>query len=55
MISLIVSICILGLIYWVCTLIVPQPFLKIIMVVLVVIAILMILKAFGIYSGIILK
>lgn len=52
MISLIVTLALLGLVYWVCmTLGVPQPFLKIILVVLVVFAIFAVLSAFGLASG----
>lgn len=56
MISLIVSIALLGLVYWICsTLGVPQPFLRIILVVLVVCAVLTVLNAFGFNTGINLK
>jgi hypothetical protein len=51
-IGLIVTICLLGLVYWVCSeLGVPQPFLKIILVVLVVVAVLAALNAFGLGTG----
>jgi len=52
MIALIVTLGLLGLVYWVCsTLGVPQPFLKIILVVLVVFAIFAVLQAFGLSTG----
>lgn len=53
MIELIVFLGILSLIYWVCqTLGVPQPFLKIILVVLVVIGVITVLNAFGLSTGV---
>lgn len=56
MISLIITLALLGLVYWVCsTLGVPQPFLKIILVVLVVFAILAVLNAFGFATGLQLR
>lgn len=52
MLALVVFLALLGGIYWLCTFIgIPQPFLKIILVVLVVIAILLVLQAFGIVTG----
>jgi hypothetical protein len=48
MISLLLSLVVLGVIYWVCTLFVPQPFLKIILVVLVILAVVAVLSAFGV-------
>lgn len=52
MISLIVTICLCALAYWICmTLGVPQPFLKIILVVLVVIAVFACLQAFGLMGN----
>jgi len=51
MISLIIFVALLGLVYWVClTLGVPQPFLRIILVILVVIAVFAVIQAFG-YGG----
>ncbi len=53
MISLIITLAVLGLIYWICaTLGVPQPFLKIILVVLVVVALITVLNAFGYSTGV---
>ena len=52
MISLIISIGVLALIYWIDTVIpVPQPFLRIILVVLVIVAVLTVLSAFRIATG----
>lgn len=52
MIGLIITLALLGLIYWICmTLGVPQPFLKIILVVLVVLAVITVLGAFGFATG----
>lgn len=52
MIGLIVTIALLGLVYWIAmTLGVPEPFLKIILVVLVVVAVLTVLSAFGLNTG----
>lgn len=52
MIELVVFIALLGLVYWVCSVLgVPQPFLKIILVILVVVAILAVLSAFGLGGG----
>lgn len=53
MIGLIITIALLGLIYWIATVCeVPQPFLKIILVVLLIFAILSVLNFFGIlYTG----
>lgn len=52
MISLIVFVGLCGLMYWICaTLGVPQPWLKIIMVILVIVAILAVLDAFGLGTG----
>lgn len=56
MIALIVTLALLGLCYWVCSVLgVPQPFLKIILVVLVVIAVFAVLNAFGLNTGLHLK
>jgi uncharacterized membrane protein YccC len=56
MLSLLVTICLCALAYWICmTLGVPQPFLKIILVVLVVIAVFAVLSAFGLGTGLSLR
>ena len=52
MISLLLDVIVCGVIYWVCSLFVPQPFLKIILVILVIIAVLAVLSSFGVVSGI---
>ena len=51
MLSLIVDVVICGVVYWVCSLFIPQPFLKIILVILVIVAILAVLSAFGLGVG----
>lgn len=52
MIKLIIYIVGLGLAYWLLSLIpLPQPFLKIILVIMVLFIILMILNMLGIYTG----
>lgn len=53
MVNLIVEILVLGLVYWLVSLLpIPAPFNMIVKVVFVIIAILLILSAFGIYNGI---
>ena len=52
MIILLIKVAVCGFLYWVAqTCGVPQPWLKIIMVVLVLVAVLMVLSAFGINTG----
>lgn len=56
MITLIISLVVLGLIYWAVSLIpLPAPFPTIIKVIFIVIAVVMLLNAFGINTGLHLK
>lgn len=53
MIPLLIKIGVCGLLYWIAAFVgVPQPWLRIIMVVLVIVAVLTVLSAFGIETGI---
>jgi hypothetical protein len=49
--SLIVTVVILGLVYWALSFIVPQPFLNIILVIFILVIILALLQAFGLFTG----
>lgn len=52
MIGLLIQVALCGFLYWVATIIgVPQPWLKIIMVVLIIVAVLTVLSAFGVSTG----
>lgn len=52
-ISLIVSLIVLGLFYWLVTLIpLPSPFPEIIKVVFVIVDVLIVLQAFGVHTGV---
>jgi len=52
MIGLLIKVALCGFLYWVAqTVGVPQPWIKIIMVVLVLVAVLLVLSAFGIATG----
>jgi len=52
MISLLVTIVLIGLVYWIISLIpLPEPFPTIVKVLFIIIAVLAVLQAFGIYTG----